>query len=154
MEFKELTETQCHDFLRRTQIGRLACAKDGQPYVTPVHFGFDGGTVYGFATVGQKIAWMRANPRVCLEVDEITDFNEWVSVVIFGRYEEIDDQPAFDDERHRITLLLASQAKWLEPGYAAANIRNQKDAFAVVLYRIRIEAMTGRRAQAGPRASS
>jgi uncharacterized protein len=41
MLIHELTPTECAEILRRTNLGRLACAKDGQPYVVPVHFSFD-----------------------------------------------------------------------------------------------------------------
>lgn len=149
MEFRELTSDQCHDVLRRARIGRLGCAKDGQPYVLPIHFGFDGGHLYGFATVGQKVEWMRANPRVCLEVDEIADFNEWTSVIVFGRYEELDDRPEWEEERRRASLLLDSRAKWSEPGYAASRFRDRANPLAAVLYAIRVEEITGRRAEAG-----
>lgn len=46
-----------------------------QPYVVPIHLSLDAerSCVYAFSTVGQKILWMRENPQVCLEVEEIRD---------------------------------------------------------------------------------
>ena len=33
----------------------------------------DNDYLYSFSTVGQKIEWMRANPNVCVETDEVTN---------------------------------------------------------------------------------
>jgi len=67
----------------RTNLGRLACARHDQPYIVPIHFDFDadGDSIYSFSTLGQKIDWMRANPKVCLEVDDIADKSNWTTVV-------------------------------------------------------------------------
>ena len=34
---------------------------------------------------------MRANPLVCVEWDEVTSFDHWISVIVYGRYEELPD---------------------------------------------------------------
>src|SRR5512143_2152579 len=87
----EMTEDECRSALARVSFGRLACAHDGQPYVVPIYFSYDGthlyglsapGQIYGFSTLGQKIEWMRANPLVCVEIDDHTSHNEWMSVVV------------------------------------------------------------------------
>ena len=71
MLIRELTTPECHDVLKRASIARLGCARDNQPYVVPVHVYFDENYLYSFAMLGQKITWMRDNPRVCVQVDEI-----------------------------------------------------------------------------------
>ena len=38
--------------------------------------------LYGFTTEGQKIEWMRANPLVCVELDEVENFDQWTSIVV------------------------------------------------------------------------
>jgi nitroimidazol reductase NimA-like FMN-containing flavoprotein (pyridoxamine 5'-phosphate oxidase superfamily) len=42
---------------------------------------------------------MRANPLVCVEVDEVAANDQWVSVIAFGRYEELPGTPGCDDLR-------------------------------------------------------
>ena len=42
---------------------------------------------------------MRANPLVCVEVDEVVSPQEWVSVIVFGRYEELPDTPEWQSAR-------------------------------------------------------
>src|SRR6187399_1498112 len=87
----ELTAAECRDVLWRAKLGRLACAKDDQPYVVPIQLSYDAlsDALYAFSTVGQKIEWMRTNPKVCVEIEEITDKSHWTTVVVFGTYEEI-----------------------------------------------------------------
>jgi uncharacterized protein len=145
MLIHELSVKECEAVLRRASIGRLACARDNQPYIVPVQFFFDGerGGVYSFATVGQKVQWMRSNPLVCLEVDEIVDKDHWQSVVAFGRYEELKGSHDEADAMRRAQDLFEQRHEWWLPGRARLRSADPEPA---VFYRIRIERMTGRRA--------
>ena len=71
MLIQELTRQASLDLLARTRFGRLACAQGAQPYVVPFYFVYDNDCLYSFSTIGQKIEWMRANPLVCVEADEV-----------------------------------------------------------------------------------
>ena len=62
-------------------------------------------------TLGQKNEWMRANPKVCLEVDEITNQSEWMSVIASGRYQEL-PEPQFTAEREHARKLLGKRHLW------------------------------------------
>ena len=101
MFIHEMSLAECHDVLARTNVGRLACAHENRPYVVPINFAFDGRYFYGFTTLGQKVEWMRSNPLVCLEVDEVTDQNQWSSIVASGRYEELPDKAEYEMARTR-----------------------------------------------------
>jgi uncharacterized protein len=100
MKIEELKIEECRKMLSRERFGRLACAFDNQPYVVPFNFVLDGENhLYAFSTVGQKIEWMRKNPRVCVEVENVKNRNYWTTLVIYGRYEELADTPEFEDQR-------------------------------------------------------
>jgi nitroimidazol reductase NimA-like FMN-containing flavoprotein (pyridoxamine 5'-phosphate oxidase superfamily) len=144
----ELTPHECAGILERSTVGRLACAKDGQPYIVPIHFSFDveRSCVYCFSMVGQKVIWMREHPRVCLEVDEISSKHHWQTVLAFGRYEEIHDSPEEAEARQRAHQRFAERPEWWLP--AAAKV-GSPERHAVVLYRIQIDRVTGRRASRG-----
>ncbi|MEO6024681.1 MAG: pyridoxamine 5'-phosphate oxidase family protein [Burkholderiales bacterium] len=74
------------DLLARTRLGRLGCVHGGgQAYITPVTFACDENYLYAFSTIGQKITWMRANPRVCVEADELETREDWATVIVIGR---------------------------------------------------------------------
>ena len=156
MLIHEMTEDECRTALERVSFGRLACARDNQPYVLPIYFSYDGkhihgfsapGQIYGFSTLGQKIEWMRSNPLVCLEIDERTSHHQWMSVVVSGRYEELPDTPEFGYERVQAHEVLQTRAMWWEPAYVATEHREQ---LTPIFYRIHITQMTGRRATADP----
>ena len=146
MIIHEMTEGECHQALEHTNLGRLACARDNQPYVIPIYFTYDGRHIYGFSTVGQKIEWMRSNPLVCLEIDEKKSHEEWMSVIVFGRYEELPDTPDFACARIQAHEALQMRAMWWEPAFVAAKQRDQPHSLTPVFYRIHIARMTGHRA--------
>lgn len=98
MIIRELSQEECLVALAKVRLARLACAFENQPYVVPVYLSYDEATrsLYGFTTPGQKIDWMRANPLVCVEVDEVAAYDTWTSIIVFGRYEELSDGPESD----------------------------------------------------------
>jgi uncharacterized protein len=98
MKIREMSEAECLEELGRSRLARLACAHENQPYVIPVSLTCDEATrcLYGFTTPGQKVEWMRANPLVCVEVDDATAYDQWVSVIVFGRFEELTESPGSD----------------------------------------------------------
>jgi uncharacterized protein len=143
MLIHDLDFDECVQLLQRNAVGHLGCAKDGEPYVVPIHYSFDAGqhVIYAVSTVGQKIEWMRANPRVCLTVDEITDKNHWTTVVLTGSYEELDDADSGDAQK-RSQRLLQQRKEWWLPAMA----KHSPDAARkVVIFQIHIDRMTGRR---------
>jgi nitroimidazol reductase NimA-like FMN-containing flavoprotein (pyridoxamine 5'-phosphate oxidase superfamily) len=128
--------------LAHTHLGRLACVRDKQPYIVPVNFAYHDHALYSFSLPGQKIAWMRDNPLVCIEADQMRR-EYWATVVVFGRYEELTDTPKFREERTLAFTLLQKRAMWWEhagtktmPGAAAPQVP--------IYYRIGIERITGR----------
>ncbi len=144
MEILEMSEAECLRKLGQTKFGRLACARDNQPYVVPVYFAFDGRHIYGITTLGQKVEWMRLNPQVCLEIDERSSDDTWLSVVVFGRYEELPDEPRFGTARTIAHQLLQQRsAIWWEP--ATSSKRNKSLALTPIVYRIHIRQITGYR---------
>jgi nitroimidazol reductase NimA-like FMN-containing flavoprotein (pyridoxamine 5'-phosphate oxidase superfamily) len=103
MVIREMSRKECLRVLFGARLARLGCARKNQPYVVPVYLAYDeaSGCLYGFTTPGQKIEWMRANPLVCVEVDEIAADDQWVSVIVFGRYEELPESCASESARLR-----------------------------------------------------
>lgn len=141
MVVRELNTSECQAVLASARIARLACARADQPYVVPVHIYYDGDALYSFATLGRKIEWMRENPRVCVQVDHIADRLRWATVVVFGRYEELLHIPSQEDARRRARELFQKVPDWWQPAAATT----APDGFRMpVIYRIRIETMTGR----------
>jgi uncharacterized protein len=149
MVIHELTAEDCRELLSRVHLGRLACARADQPYIVPILFNFDqeANCLFSFSTVGQKIDWMRDNPKVCVEIEEISDRFHWATVLIFGRYEEIRDSAQEAEARRRAHQLFQQRSEWWLPG--AGKLTSGEEHYAPVVYRIRIDRMTGRQADRG-----
>jgi nitroimidazol reductase NimA-like FMN-containing flavoprotein (pyridoxamine 5'-phosphate oxidase superfamily) len=146
MRITKMQDRECRDTLRRLGFGRLGCVRENQPYIVPVYFAYEPDHLYGFATFGQKIEYMRANPHVCVEADEVLGQDNWVSVVVLGRYEELPDTPEYGQERRKAQSLLEKRAMWWQVAYAESNIRGRSEASSPVFYCVHIEEMSGLRA--------
>ena len=147
MVIRELTSKASRDLLTRVHLGRLACARANQPYVFPVFFAYHENSLYCASTIGQKIEWMRENPLVAVEVDEIDSAQQWESVIVFGRYEEFANIPETRDMRELAwSLLQKANALWWEPAYAQTIHAGAERPVAPLYFRIHIERITGHRA--------
>ena len=143
MLIHEMTEDECGTALEQVDFGRLACARGDQPYIVPIYFSYDRKHLYGITTLGQKIEWMRSNPLVCLEIDERTSHHQWMSIVVFGRYEELPDTPEYEYARAHALEVLQKRPMWWQPACVATERREQRPP---ILYRIHIDQVTGHRA--------
>jgi nitroimidazol reductase NimA-like FMN-containing flavoprotein (pyridoxamine 5'-phosphate oxidase superfamily) len=146
MLIHELTLAECRGVLGHSSYGRLGCARADQPYVVPFSFQYDaaGDCLYSFSAVGQKIDWMRDNPMVCVEVDEVVDQFNWTSIVAFGRYEEMGDSPQDEGARRRAHSFFQQRSAWWLP--ALGKSTGHEEPHRSVVYRIAIHKLTGRRA--------
>jgi len=91
---KEIRERAVlEEILRENQVGRLATAVDGRPYVVPMNFVYTNGSIFLHThRDGKKVKDIQRNPRVCFEVDsgeiiagddpKVTGFNDLVVVEI------------------------------------------------------------------------
>ena len=146
MLIHDLAFDECVQLLQRNSVGHLGCAKEDEPYVVPIHYSFDveQHVIYVVSSLGQKVEWMRANPRVCLTVDEITDKNHWTTVVLNGSYEEVGDLNDSDEAQKRSQRLFHQRKEWWLPAMAR---HSADDAREVIVFQIRIDRMTGRRSR-------
>ena len=146
MNIEELTRDACLAFLARSHFGRIACSKDSQPYITPFYFTYHDHKIHSFATVGQKIEWLRVNPLACVEVDEIKNSQHWTSVIVLGTFEEILETADRQPIREQIYELLQQRPLWWESGYAKTILHGTLKPLTPVYFRIAIQEITGRRA--------
>ena len=150
MLVQELSTEECRSALADARFGRLACARDNQPYIVPTYFIVQDDQIYAFALPGQKLDWMRENPRVCLEIDNVTGSDDWLSVVVLGHFEELPKTLEYEPLRQRAHQLLQGRPMWWEPGAVTVADRPQAQGFAPVYYRISIDQVTGHRGAASP----
>ena len=147
MRIIAIPQHECSELLKRVSVGRLGCALDNQPYVVPVRFSYEPDCIYIFSTVGQKIAWMRQNPKVCLQADEIGNSSNWLSVIVTGTYLELSVPQYHTAQReHARELLAAQSSEWWRIPLSEARDRSLVSSIETVFFRIDIKSMSGLRA--------
>lgn len=145
MRITPISQQECSDLLKRVSIGRLACSLDDQPYIVPVAFSYEPNRIYIFSTLGKKIEWMRQNPKVCLQADEIENDSNWLSVIVMGTYLELREAQHTAQWEHAKELLSQHSEWWLNP---LAERREQINDLSIkpVFFRFDIKSMSGLRA--------
>lgn len=134
---RSLIEKEGEELLTSARIGRLGCVDNGEPYVVPISYYFEDGSVYSHSLPGRKVDILRAHPRACLQVDDIeNDFN-WRSAIAYGDYEEI-HEPA---ERNAILRKLLSRFPLLTP--VESTMALDASAPDSIVFRLRIDRITG-----------
>jgi nitroimidazol reductase NimA-like FMN-containing flavoprotein (pyridoxamine 5'-phosphate oxidase superfamily) len=145
MLIHDMTRQVSIDLLAHSRLGRLACAHDGQPYITPIFCAYEDNYLYSFSEAGQKITWMRANPKACVEVEEVRSAQDWATVIVFGNYEELADTPPYDVYRKHAYDVLQRGHVWWEPGCATTVLHEKTRSMEFVYFRIHVDQISGRR---------
>jgi hypothetical protein len=102
-----------------------------------VIYAYDGEGFYAYSIEGQKIRMMRANPRVCFEVDEYDGRGSWRSAIVQGTYEELEGA---DVER---ALALLTE-RFAQRAATSEEERGRRGDGIAVAFRIRVGEVTGR----------
>lgn len=142
MKIREMQHSDCTRLISNSRLARLACCKDNVPYVLPISFRYFDGHILSFSRPGKKIEWMRKNPRVCVEIEHISDKHEWKCVLVDGVFREITQR----DEREYAWSILQEVNDWWEPGGLKPNFRHAEGDLDPVYFKITFESMSGREA--------
>ena len=145
MRIISVPQEECIEMLQRVSIGRLACSLNDQPYIVPVAFSYEPERLYFFSTFGKKIEWMRQNPKVCLQADEIGNRSNWTSVIVTGTYLEL-QEPQYTDQRQHAHNLLAQYSRYWQNPLAERREQTSDLSIELVYFRIDIASISGLRA--------
>lgn len=135
MNLGKLSGDEARRILMNGKLGRLGCIADGEPYVVPINYIFDGENIYIHSLGGRKIDALRANPRACLQVDEIEDAYHWRSVIAYGNYEEITDEQM----RERTLAEIFRRMPHLTP----VESKMAKGMSQAIVFRLKVDLITG-----------
>ena len=102
----EMTRDEALDFLASQEVGHIGVLDD-EPYVSPLSYVVDDGTLYFRTLEGRRLSAITAKPRVCIETSEVAA-GSWSSVCAWGDAEVIDDANL---EADIVTLLLNKYAE-------------------------------------------
>ena len=146
---REITDRQEIDqILEESRFCHLAFARDNEPYLVPLFYGYDGNRLYFHtAREGRKLEFLAANDRVCFEVErqvEIVARDQacnwsatFESVIGCGRAMEL---TGVEEKRYGMDLIMRhySDREWT---YAPSVFESTR------VWSIEIESLTGKRSR-------
>lgn len=143
----KLNKTQIDDVLYGATVGRIGCYANNKIYVVPITYVYDGKCIYARSKEGMKIEMMRENPSVCFEVDVMENMANWRSVILWGTFAELEDEPAIESGmkilQDKLMPLIASETAINQPHEMRAPHIVVKEKKAII-FRIVIHEFTGR----------
>jgi len=142
----ELDHHEIESVLRSQLIGRIGCCHEGNILVVPITYAYDGTFIYCHSNMGLKIEMMRSNPSVCFEVEQVIKMTDWKSVIVWGTYEELQD----DESRKNGIRIFSDRMKPLVASETIGPVMRQPEPHPLrlgpkpIFFRIRITKKTGR----------
>ena len=111
-ENRHLSESECWEFLRHREFGRLAYNLVDEINIVPINYAVDGDTLLFRTAEGSKLLGVVMNPDVAFEVDEHDDRTA-ASVIVRGtarllpeneahRSENVPLRPWVDDFKYNV----------------------------------------------------
>ena len=140
LKVEDMAPAEMHALLLRESFGHLGCARDGRPYVVPMNYAYDGKELYFFTTEGMKTRFIKANPSVCLQVEEVIDSTHWRSVMVIGKAAQL----TRNEEMQQAMKLITDRNPSLTPAISATQLDTWGRAVDIALYRITPEIIDGR----------
>ena len=149
---RTMNESETLELIATSKVGHLGCVVEGEPYVVPINYLFENGSVYAHSTrggmainhvvyghslMGRKIRALRTHPRACLQVEKVEDDFRWRSAIVFGDFEEIRQEP----ERAQVMRKLLERHPLLTP--VESVVSKSLETSEVIVFRIRVDRVTG-----------
>ncbi len=138
---RSMTTEEVETFIAQQCVMRIGCNVDGRTHVVPTAYAYKDGALYSFSHEGLKLRMMRANPRVCVEIDAIQHLGAWTSVICQGTFEELEA----DEKRLGSEIAMKRLAEIISD---AESVRRLEEAMRqepeAIVFRIRLEEKTGK----------
>ena len=135
------------EIIEKATVCRLGLCCDNIPYVVPLNYGYRDGCLYlHCAKEGRKMDMIRANPRVCFEID--TDLEviraeqpcDWgmkfASVIGFGTASVLEDPK---EKRGGLDAIMEHCSSKPQQPYPESHLKH------TAVIRVEVEEMTGKR---------
>lgn len=136
---RKLTRAECISLLERNRVGRLALARGNRVEVTPIHYVYHDGWLYGRTSKGGRLE--STGPEwwpVALEVDEVEGLFDWRSVVVHGGFYPLDASRSWQRDVYDLAL---TQVRRLVP---EALTKADPVPHRTILFRIAVQEIEGR----------
>ena len=143
--FRELDRTEMDELLQRNSVGRLAYSLHDRTDIQPLHYVYYDKCIYGRTSEGEKTNAIRHNQWVAFEVDEAISEFKWMSVVVHGFFQILDQNATARD-----TEIWERAARLMTKLVPESFTDDDPVAFRTVLFRIFINDIRGRAASSAP----
>jgi nitroimidazol reductase NimA-like FMN-containing flavoprotein (pyridoxamine 5'-phosphate oxidase superfamily) len=143
--FGNLDTQEIEKLISQQVVGRIGCHADDITYIVPISYAYDGNYIYGRTYEGMKLNILRKNPKLCFQVDDLTDLANWSSVIAWGEFEELSSEK---DRSEALTKL----GRRVLPAVSSATMHiasmwpfsEEGEKVEGILFRIRLTEKTGR----------
>ncbi|MBZ9728644.1 pyridoxamine 5'-phosphate oxidase family protein [Salegentibacter sp. JZCK2] len=143
-----MTSNDNIQLLAENYIGRPGYISKGKPEIIPITYYYDPkeNSILSYSGQGSKIEAMRKNPLVTFQVDEITTLENWKSVLLYGKFEELNGI----DTKYMLHLFSEGVKKTLKNKGKSCpdSIQNfsskTENSDTPIIFRIHIDEISGR----------
>lgn len=146
--FGKLNQEEIETVLHSQLVGRIGCHENDTTYVVPISYAYDGEYIYAHTHEGMKIDIMRKNPKVCFEVESMSNMSNWKTVICWGEFEEINQEierhSVLEKLQDRILPAFPSATTKLSPIWPFPASYVEIDKITGVVFRIGLTKKTGR----------
>jgi len=143
----KLEDYQIEELLNQQAVGRIGCHADNTTYIVPINYAYRDNNIYAHSAEGKKIEYMRKNPRVCFQVDQIKSITNWKSVIAWGEFHEITDRKEMVSIMQEIIQHIMPQVSEEQAHPSHGFAENESDIgtnLEIILYKISLTKKTGR----------
>ncbi|PRX48827.1 pyridoxamine 5'-phosphate oxidase family protein [Salegentibacter salegens] len=144
---RAMTLIESTQLLAENYIGRLGYLSRGRGEIIPITYYYDPeqNSILSYSGQGGKIEAMRKNPLVTFQVDEISTLEKWKSVLLYGKFTELEGTDAkymlhFFSEGVKKTI--KNKGKSI-PDFIE-NFSSKSNSNSPIVYRIDIDEINGR----------
>ncbi len=144
---------EVRSILNAASVCNLAMCDEGQPYIVPLCFGYEGSTLYFHSALeGRKLEVLRKNPHVCFEADvgsEVVESKEpcswsmkYKSVIGFGKASFVED---LDGKREALDAIMRH---YLGARSSGGSFCYSREALgSTVVIKVEIVSISGKKSQ-------
>jgi nitroimidazol reductase NimA-like FMN-containing flavoprotein (pyridoxamine 5'-phosphate oxidase superfamily) len=138
----KMTTEETIELLQKIGYGHLGCIHEGKPHVIPMQYYLQDDAIYMFTDRGTKSHDLTENPDICLQVEELSDTDNWSSITVYGRAEILEDSAEFT----RIAQAIKSQNSTFSPVINREITDMSELKKSIAIYQIQTDKMTGTKA--------
>ena len=100
---RALSQEECLALIQRNYLAVVATVGAGEPYATPLIYGFEQGRFFFVTAEGRKTRNIAAQPLVCITIVETEEHaRKWQSVLAYGTVSWLESE---DEVNHALAVM-------------------------------------------------